>query len=150
MLGQLDTTMEENNTRKLKQLKLSPGEKLVLLAKLDEEIQCEIDDNSLESEIKAADEVRERINLALIMINKALDALTGQDPWTEASDISLPPLSQGTSETADSHPRAKDGTTPPTSPSTATVAPTTVFHTKRVEHLAAHLVRLRIFTTAGS
>ena len=59
MLGQLDATMEENNIRKLKQLKLSLGEKLVLLAKLDEEIQCEIDDNSLESEIKAADEERE-------------------------------------------------------------------------------------------
>ena len=78
MLGQLDATMEENNTRELKQLKLSLGEKLVLLAKLDEEIQCEIDDKSGKRDQSC--KRRERINLALIMINKALDALTGRDP----------------------------------------------------------------------
>ena len=58
---------------KLKQLKLSLKEKLDTLAKLNEEILCETDEVHVEVEIGRADEIRERICLAIITIDEALE-----------------------------------------------------------------------------
>jgi len=70
-INQIDAAIESNDARQLRQLKQSLANKLTVLAKLDDEV-IELMEDDLEAEVEQADEVRERIDLAILTIEDAL------------------------------------------------------------------------------
>ena len=70
----------ELNVSQLKQKRQALMGKTELLAKLDEEIQAAIEEDSLEDEVKQADLVRERIELTIIAMDGALSGISSRAP----------------------------------------------------------------------
>lgn len=73
-INQIDAAIESNDARRLRQLKQSLANKLTVLAKLDDEVIELMEEDDLEAEVEQADEVRERIDLAILTIEDALIA----------------------------------------------------------------------------
>ena len=71
-INQLDAAIDCRETRRLRQARHTLTEKLALLTKLDAEILDLTDEHALETEVLQADDVKERLTLALIDIADAL------------------------------------------------------------------------------
>ena len=93
LLNQIDTalTAPTTDSDKLSQLKLSLHEKLEKLKLLDSEI-VELTPEGMEDEIEQADEYKENMNRALIMIDKVLKPTPSPAP---VADTNAPTASQG-------------------------------------------------------
>jgi hypothetical protein len=121
---------EELNAAKLKQKRQALQQKSELLLKLDAEIVEIIEEDGLDEEIEQADIVRERIELAIVDLDSALDAAAtktrepsathtatstaaggGAGGPTDAPPDPIPPPDDGTGTGHGSH-----GTTPTSSP----------------------------------
>ena len=67
-INQLDTAIDCRDTRRLRQARHTLTEELALLTKLDAEILDQTDEHALETEVLQADDIKERLTLALIDI----------------------------------------------------------------------------------
>ena len=67
--------MESGNARQIKQLRQSLEEKVRTLSKLDDELLELVPDEQLDEEVQQADEIRERISLAVISLDDELEAV---------------------------------------------------------------------------
>ena len=86
---QIDKALISGNVRRLRQLKQSLTDKPRVLSKLDDELMELVSDEHLEEEVEAADLVKERIDLALISLDDALEPLTVPPPQTSTSPSGL-------------------------------------------------------------
>ena len=75
IIGQVEEALESADARRLKQLRQSLTDKSAILSKLDDELIEIVEEEQLESEVEQADLVREKISLAVIGIEEALEAL---------------------------------------------------------------------------
>ena len=73
-MNQIDAAIESKNTRQLKQLKQSLTAKLSVLMKLDDELIELVEEGDLEAEVEKADDIRQKIGLAILNIEDALAA----------------------------------------------------------------------------
>ena len=72
----MEYAIETKNANKLKQLKKTLTEKLVILAEMDCEIWNAVPEDKVEFEVEKSDMVREKIEDALIEIEEALENLS--------------------------------------------------------------------------
>ena len=75
IVGQLENALASRDACKLKQLKQSLIDKSSTLARLDDELIEGVDGDQLEAEVEQADLVKEKICLAVISIEEALEVL---------------------------------------------------------------------------
>ena len=83
LISQLEEAIESDDARQLKQLKQSLTNKASVLVKLDDEL---IEEEQLETKVEQADLIRERIGLAIISIEDALEALVAKTRETGHGD----------------------------------------------------------------
>ena len=92
LTDKLDEILISGDARRLRQLKQSLTDKQHVLSKLDEELIELVNDEHLEEEVEAADLIRERIGLAIISLDDALESLSTRRTPREASSPSRSPL----------------------------------------------------------
>ena len=76
-VNQIEDAIESHDRHRLKLLKQSLTDKLATLAKLDDDIMELTGEDDLETEVEQADEIRDKISLAILKIE---DALAPHDP----------------------------------------------------------------------
>ena len=87
LTDKLDEILISGDARRLRQLKQSLTDKQHVLSKLDEELIELVNDEHLEEEVEAADLIRERIGLAIISLDDALESLS---TWRTPREASSP------------------------------------------------------------
>ena len=92
LTDKLDEILISGDARRLRQLKQSLTDKQHVLSKLDDELIELVNDEHLEEEVEAADLIRERIGLAIISLDDALESLSTRRTPREASSPSRSPL----------------------------------------------------------
>ena len=76
-VNQIEDAIESHDRHRLKLLKQSLTDKLATLAKLDDDIMELTGEDDLETEVEQADEIRDKISLAILKIE---DAIAPHDP----------------------------------------------------------------------
>ena len=74
-IGQIEAAMDSEDALKLRHIKKSLANKLDVLAKMDDEMLELVDETELESEVEQADEIREKMELAILKIEDNLQSL---------------------------------------------------------------------------
>ena len=92
LTDKLDEILISGDARRLRQLKQSLTDKQQVLSKLDDELIELVNDEHLEEEVEAADLIRERIGLAIISLDNALESLSTWRTPREAASPSRSPL----------------------------------------------------------
>ena len=125
LISQLEEAMESDDARRLKQLKQSLTDKTSVLAKLDDELIGLVEEEQLEAEVEQADLIRERIGLAIISIEDALEGLVAKTRETGRGDKKGPHrkdtrhrAESGSSRSSESGEEG-ERSLPPSSPSTS-------------------------------